>query len=85
MASNNPAYTRIPAFTSQGAVATTNNMSAQQLDEIYQRSSAPVEGETMTVEDTIAKTVGLFAVLLVGAGIGWITAPALPFLWIGAG
>lgn len=84
MASNNPAYSRIPAFTSQGAVAATNNISAQQLDEIYQRSSAPVEGETMTVEDTIAKTVGLFAVLLVGAGIGWITAPTIPFLWIGA-
>jgi uncharacterized YccA/Bax inhibitor family protein len=84
MASNNPAYTRIPAFTSQGAVAATNNISTQQLDEIYQRSSAPVEGETMTVEDTIAKTAGLFAVLLVGAGIGWITAPTIPFLWIGA-
>lgn len=84
MASNNPAYSRIPAFT-QGSVSAAQNISAQQLDEIYNRPAAPADGEVMTVEDTIAKTVGAFAILLVGAAIGWITAPALPFLWIGAG
>lgn len=83
MALNNPAYSRVPAFT-QGSVAAAQNISAQQLDEIYNRSNAPVEGDTMTVEDTIAKTAGSFAVLLVGAGIGWVTAPSIPFLWIGA-
>lgn len=81
---NNPAYSRIPAFT-QGSVSAAQDISAQQLDEIYNRPAAPVEGEVMTVEDTIAKTVGAFALLLVGATVGWLTASALPFLWIVAG
>lgn len=84
MAFNNPAFSRNAAFTGQGAVATAQDVSAQQLEEIYQRSSAPADGEVMTVEDTIAKTVGAFAILLVGAAVGWITAPMIPFLWIGA-
>ena len=84
MAFSNPAFSRNAAFSSQGAVAAAQNVSAQQLDEIYNRSSAPVEGESMTFEDTIAKTVGAFALLLVGALVGWLTAETLPFLWIGA-
>jgi uncharacterized YccA/Bax inhibitor family protein len=80
---SNPAF-RSGAFNSQGAVAVAQDVSAQQLDEIYNRAAAPVEGETMTVEDTIAKTVGAFVVLLVGAAVGWLTAETLPFLWIGA-
>lgn len=77
---------RNPAFAThaQGGVAAAQNISAQQLDEIYNRASAPVEGEVMTYEDTIAKTVGAFAIMLVGAGIGWFLAPAVPLLWIGA-
>ena len=89
MALNNPAFSRSPAFngatTGAGGVAVAQNISAEQLDEIYNRASAPVEGETMTIEDTIAKTAGTFALLLVGAGIGWLTHESIPFLWIGAG
>ncbi len=84
MALNNPAF-RNEAFSSQGAVAAAQDISAQQLDEIYNRPSTPAQGEVMTVEDTIAKTVGAFVVLLVGAAIGWVTLPVVPFLWIGAG
>lgn len=84
MALNNPAFSRSAAFNGQGAVAVAQNVSASQLDEIYNRPSAPAEGEVMTIEDTIAKSVGTFALLLVGAGIGWITADTIPFLWIGA-
>ena len=84
MALNNPAF-RNEAFNSQGAVAAAQNISAQQLDEIYNRPSAPDRGDVMTVENTIQKTVFTFAVLLAGAAVGWITAPAVPFLWIGAG
>ncbi|MCU1579494.1 MAG: hypothetical protein JWP19_1698 [Rhodoglobus sp.] len=84
MALANPAFSRNAAFSSQGAVAAAQNVSAQQLDELYNRASAPVEGESMTFEDTIAKTVGAFALLLVGAAVGWLTAETLPFLWIGA-
>ena len=85
MAGSNPACTRSPAFSAQaGGVAVAQDISAQQLDEIYNRSSAPAEGETMTVENTIVKTVISFILLLAGAAIGWITAPAVPLLWIGA-
>ena len=85
MAGSNPAFTRSPAFSVQaGGVAVAQDISAQQLDEIYNRSSAPAEGETMTVENTIVKTVISFILLLAGAAIGWITAPAVPLLWIGA-
>ncbi|MFM9878345.1 MAG: Bax inhibitor-1/YccA family protein [Rhodoglobus sp.] len=85
MAGSNPAFTRSPAFSAQaGGVAVAQNMTAEQLDEIYKRSSTPVEGETMTVENTIVKTVMAFALLLAGAAVGWITAPTIPFLWIGA-
>ncbi|MEP6482011.1 MAG: Bax inhibitor-1/YccA family protein [Rhodoglobus sp.] len=86
MALANPAFSRNAAFSANGAgaVAAAQNISAQQLDELYNRPSASVEGETMTVEDTIAKTVGAFALLLVGAALGWLTAETIPFLWIGA-
>lgn len=86
MALANPAFSRNAVFTGQGAgaVAAAQNVTAQQLDEIYNRSSAPAEGEVMTVEDTIAKTAGAFALLLAGAAVGWLTAETIPFLWIGA-
>lgn len=84
MAGNNPAF-RNPAFSAQGGVAAAQDISAQQLDEIYNRPSAEPQGEVMTVEDTIAKTVGAFAVLLVGAAIGWLTIGVAPFLFVGAG
>ena len=79
------AFSRNPAFATNaaGGVAAAQNISAQQLDELYKSPSAP-ESEVMTVEDTLAKTVGAFALLLVGAAVGWLTAETLPFLWIGA-
>ena len=83
MAINNPAF-RNAAFSAQGGVAAAQNVSAAQLDEIYNRASTPAEGEVMTVEDTIAKTAGAFGLLLVGAAVGWITIDLIPFLWIGA-
>jgi len=82
MAGNNPAFSRNPEFT-RGTLATTQNISAEQLGEMYNRPSAPVH-EPMTMEDTIVKTVVSFIVLVAGAGVGWITAEAMPFLWIGA-
>lgn len=80
------AFSRNPAFATnaQGGVVAAQNISTQRLDELYNRPSTPVEGEAMTVEDTIAKTAGAFALLLVGAAVGWLTAETIPFLWIGA-
>jgi uncharacterized YccA/Bax inhibitor family protein len=80
------AFSRNPAFATnaQGGPVVAPPIppvSTTQLDEIYNRASAP-ESEVMTVEDTIAKTVGAFALLLVGAAVGWLSG--MPILWIGA-
>ena len=83
MALNNPAFSRDAAFSSRGGIAVANQVSTQKLNDMYNRESAPDSGDVMTVEDTIAKTVGAFALLLVGAAIGWIAD--MPLLWIGAG
>src|SRR5690554_5163886 len=81
----NPAFSS-SAFNASGALVAAETVTAEELDEIYQRPSGqrPVE-ERMTVEDSIRKSAAAFGVLLVGAAIGWVTMPALPFLWIGAG
>lgn len=84
MAVNNPAF-RNEAFSSHGAVAVAQDVSAQQLDELYNRPSTLPDHEVMTVEDTIAKTAGAFAVLLAGAAVGWLTIGIAPFLFVIAG
>lgn len=82
MALENPAFSRNPAFSDKGAAVTP---SAEELHRLYNQPSAPADhGQFMTVEDTIAKSVLSFAVLLLGAAVGWFTAPAMPLLWIGA-
>jgi uncharacterized YccA/Bax inhibitor family protein len=79
MATSNPAFTNSPAFTQSAAKAVqwTQEPNAQQLDELYARSSAtPDQMDRMTYENTITKIVIAFGVLLVGAVIGWMI-PAL--------
>ncbi|MFF2494459.1 Bax inhibitor-1/YccA family protein [Agromyces sp. NPDC058064] len=85
MALDNPAFSRNSAFSQQGAVAAAQDISAQQLQEMYNQPSTPPAGETMSVESTIGKSVAGFGLLLVGAALGWLTVESLPFLWIGAG
>lgn len=87
MASSNPAFSNSPAFTQSAtkAIQWTQEPSAQQLDELYARSSAtPEQMDRMTYENTIVKTVVAFFVLLVGAAIGWfIPALTIPAAIIG--
>jgi uncharacterized YccA/Bax inhibitor family protein len=85
MALNNPAFSRNEAFSNQGAVAVAQDMSAQQLQDMYNQPATLPDREVMTIEDSIAKTAAAFGVLLVGAAVGWLTFQSLPFLWIGAG
>ncbi|MGR2753077.1 Bax inhibitor-1/YccA family protein [Agromyces arachidis] len=86
MALNNPAFSRNEAFTSgQGAVAVAQDMSAQQLQDMYNQPATLPDRDVMTIEDSIAKSAAAFGVLLVGAAIGWLTVQSVPFLWIGAG
>ena len=72
MALSNPAF-NAPAFsTGSKAIAAKQGLSPEQLDELYGRPSAtPDQTDRMSYEDVIAKTFGAFAVLLVGAAVGW--------------
>ncbi len=73
MASSNPAFAGKPAFK--------QNPTAEDLQKLYDLPSANRAPErVMTVEDTVVKSFITFAVLLVGAVIGWMlvgTNPAL--------
>lgn len=85
MALDNPAFSRNSAFSAQGGVAAAQDISAQQLQEMYNQPATPPAGETMAVETTIQKSAAAFGLLVVGAAIGWVTTESIPFLWIGAG
>lgn len=90
MASSNPAFNNSPAFSDRSAVAgkfpiaappAAADMSAQQLTELYSQPSAtPEDTGRMTYEDTMVKVILCFAVLIVGAAVGWF----VPLLWIPA-
>ncbi|UOE42558.1 Bax inhibitor-1/YccA family protein [Agromyces larvae] len=85
MALDNPAFSRNEAFSRQGAVATAQDMSAQDLKELFDQPATLPDREVMTYEGTIAKTLGAFGVMLVAAGIGWVVTPAAPWLfWVGS-
>ncbi|PWC05001.1 Bax inhibitor-1/YccA family membrane protein [Agromyces badenianii] len=85
MALDNPAFSRNSAFSAQGGAAAAHDISAQQLQQMYNQPATPPAGETMAVETTIQKAAVSFGLLLVGAALGWLTTESLPFLWIGAG
>jgi uncharacterized YccA/Bax inhibitor family protein len=85
MALDNPAFSRNSAFSAQGGVAAAQDISAQQLQEMYNQPATPPAGETMSVETTIQKSAVAFGLLVVGAALGWVTTESMPFLWIGAG
>ncbi len=80
MALDNPAFSRNSAFSQQGAVA-AQDMSAQQLQDLYNKPATLPDREVMTIENTVAKTAGAFAVLLVGAAVGWLLTPTMPWVF----
>lgn len=87
MASSNPAFTKSPAFSANIAKAAqltrpdTQNMTAEQLTQLYSQPSADsLATDRMGYEDTIVKIVISFAILLGGAAVGWM----LPALFIPA-
>ncbi|RZU64220.1 putative YccA/Bax inhibitor family protein [Microterricola gilva] len=83
MALENPAF-RSQAFTGNTSVA--NAVSVEELQDIYNRPTAgAVETDRMTVEDTVVKTGFAFGVLVLGAMLGWVTAPTMPAIWMIAG
>lgn len=85
MALDNPAFSRNPAFSQQGAVAAAQDVSAQQLQEMYDQPTTLPDHEVMTVENTIQKTVLSFVVLVAGAAAGFMLTPTMPWVfWVGA-
>lgn len=73
------------AASSGTAAAAATSMSADQLQEMYDKSgpgAGAVRGRdvAMTLNDVIVKTAISFVVLLVGAVFGWMTADTLPWL-----
>ena len=91
MASSNPAFSNSPAFSASATKAAQlvrpapRELSAQELTELYSQPSAtPTQTDRMSYEDTIVKIVTSFAVLLVGAAVGWfLPALFLPAMIVG--
>ncbi|WP_169581325.1 Bax inhibitor-1/YccA family protein [Microbacterium thalassium] len=70
-----PGLTPPPAQTQTASAqhAGVDAASQAQLEGMYAAPSAgAIETDRMTVEDTVWKTVGLFAILLATAAIGWV-------------
>jgi uncharacterized YccA/Bax inhibitor family protein len=81
----NPAFSTNPAFNGKG-VPTIPTPTAEQLQTQFELPSAPdpAAAAPMTVDGTVRVSFATFGVLLLGAAIGWVTMPIVPFLWIGA-
>ena len=71
-----------PASTARGA---GDGLTPQQLQDLYNQPSAgPVQMRRLTLDDVVMKTAGLFALVMVGAVIGWQLAPTYgPLLVLG--
>lgn len=95
MASSNPAFKNSPAFSNRATVAAklgtstfpstapppAADLSAQQLTDLYSQPSAtPSDTDRMSYEDTMVKILISFAILIVGAAVGWF----VPLLFIPA-
>ena len=88
----NPAFANSPAFSAKAAAQAAAKAAAApaiptagDLAQQYaQPDATPEQMERMTYEDTLAKTVGSFAILLVGAAIGWfVPILAIPAALVG--
>jgi uncharacterized YccA/Bax inhibitor family protein len=86
MRSNNPAFTRSPAFSARATYSSVPTASAEELNSMY--SAPPATGAQagrMTYDDVVAKTGIAFGTLLLGAAFAWFVAPglAIPGLIVG--
>lgn len=81
MQSSNPVFNREEAFSRGGYAGFREEPapSAQVLEEMYaQPSATPVRTGSMSYDDVVVRTGITFAVLLVGAAVGWFN----PGLWV---
>jgi uncharacterized YccA/Bax inhibitor family protein len=81
MQSNNPVFNRSEAFTAHGTSTAAAGMTAAELQDLYDQPSAtPVQTGRMTYDDVVMKTGAVFALVLVGAAIGWFVVPGVWFV-----
>ncbi|UFS59387.1 Bax inhibitor-1/YccA family protein [Subtercola endophyticus] len=87
MASNNPAFSRNPAFNGKAPAAPVTPISAEGLETMYDAPSAtPAQTGRISYDDVIVKTALNFVVLVAFAAIGWnVPVLALPAALIGFG
>ena len=73
MTMTNPAFRRNPAFKDK------QNMSAEELQKLYELTSDNTVAERpMAFESTLVKSVFGFAVLIIGGVIGWFVVASIP-------
>lgn len=76
-----------PGNVSYAAQGATDTFSQQQLQDMYNQPSAgPVDTGRVTMDDVIMKTLGLFALVLALAAVGWYVAAETPYggvAWMG--
>ena len=73
MTMTNPAFSRNPAFKNK------QNMSAEELQKLYELTSQNTVAERpMAFESTLVKSVFGFAVLILGGVIGWFVVASIP-------
>lgn len=72
-----------PPSAAQGQPVYGGGVQAQELREMYDAPAvAGPGGIAMTLNDVIMKTTFNFAILVVLAVVGWVTAESMPYLWI---
>jgi len=80
MQSNNPVFNRSDAFSGRGVTSASAGMTAAELQDLYDQPSAtpPVQrAGTMTYDSVLVRTAMVFALVLLGAAVGWFVAPGL--------
>ncbi len=77
--SSNPAFAKNPVFNGKGAAAQVPTISAEGLQDMYDRPAAtPSQTDRMSYDDTIVKTALMFVVLLATAAVGFLANYPVP-------
>jgi uncharacterized YccA/Bax inhibitor family protein len=72
-----PQQRAYPPPAATGSWAGQDQLSSQQLQDLYNQPSAgPVQTRRLTIDDVVMKTAGLFAIVLVMAYVGWQLTPS---------